>query len=242
VIRRLAAEIAAAAAGRGATRLIVGHGSGSYGHVAAADAGLTPGADARRRLAGIARTQRRAAELHRLVIAALDDAGARPFSLAPSSFLTARRGRVAAIFADPIFAALDLGLLPVVYGDVVIDTTRGAAILSTEDVFLGIAAEAQRRGMAVARAVWLGETAGVYAPDGATIPLLDRRGAAREARRVRGAAGIDVTGGMALRLATAARLAGLGIESLLVDGRVARGLRPALLGRAHGGTRVRAEG
>jgi isopentenyl phosphate kinase len=239
IILRLAREVAAAAGGRG-PRIVLGHGSGSFGHAAAAGAGLTRGADARRRIAGIARTQRRAAELHRIVIAALEDAGARPFSLAPSSFLTAREGRLASVFADPLFEALELGLLPVVYGDVVLDGTRGATIVSTEEVFLALAREAVRRRMTVARAIWLGETDGFLGADGATVTRLAAGATARAARRAVGASGTDVTGGIALRLRAAARLARSGIESILIDGRKAGALRQALSGRARSGTRVAA--
>jgi len=238
VIARIARELAAASRnGRGA-RLLIGHGSGSYGHAAAADGGLTPGTDARRRLAAIARTQRRAAELHRIVIAALEDAGARPFSFAPSSFLAAAGGRLVGRFVEPIFAALDRGLLPVVYGDIVLDAQRGAVIVPTEELFVLLAKEAARRGIPVARAVWLGETDGVSDREGGRIAHLTSAEAARTARRVNGASGIDVTGGMALRLRTAGALAAAGVASSIVDGRKAGSIAGAIAGTASGGTRV----
>jgi isopentenyl phosphate kinase len=241
VIERLAREIASARGSRG-PRIVLGHGSGSFGHVAAARAGLTRGADARTELGGIARTQRRAAELHRIVVGALDDAGARPFSLAPSSFLLARSGRVVKTFADPLFEALDLGLLPVVYGDVVLDGRFGATIVSTEEVFVALAREAAHRGVPVARAIWMGETDGLTGADGSTVARLGARAVARAARTVRGASGTDVTGGMALRLSAAARLARTGIESILIDGRKAGALGRALAGQLRSGTRVAASG
>ena len=139
------------------------------------------------------------------------------------------------IFADPLFRALDLGLVPVVYGDVVMDQARGASIVSTEALFIAIAEEAARRRIPVARALWLGETDGLHDTRGRTVALLSARGAARAARRVSGASGPDVTGGIALRLATVARLARLGIGSHLVDGRGKGATAAAIAGRhAHG--------
>ena len=237
-ILRLAEELAFAANRARGPRLLVGHGSGSYGHAAAAGGGLTPGADARRRVDAISGTQRRAAELHHLVVAALVNAGARPFSFAPSSFLCAASGRVRRPFVDPIFEALDLGLLPVVYGDVVLDRKHGAVIVSTEELFLLLAKEAARRRSPVARAVWLGETDGVRDDDGGTIAHLSAATALRTARRVTGASGVDVTGGMALRLRAAGTLALAGIASSIVDGRKAGALGAAITGRASGGTWV----
>lgn len=239
VIRRLAREISALARRPRAPRLVIGHGSGSFGHVAAREAGLSGGARGWPALAqGIAHTQHRAADLHAIVVAALDDAGARPFSLAPSSFMTCARGRVAKLFADPLFHALDLGLIPVVYGDVVLDRSRGAVVVSTEDVFLALAAEAAKRRVGIARAVWLGATDGLYAPDGGTVARLSASEASRRARDVAGAAGTDVTGGMALRLRACAAMARRKVPSLIVNGRVAGALAAAVNGRGRGGTRV----
>ena len=238
VLRRLAEAIARASERRGGPALIVGHGSGSFGHVAAVEEGFDGRSSARRRPQTVSRIQHRAGELHRLVIRALEAAGARPFSLAPSSFVRAKDGRVAELFDAPLLAALEQGLLPVVYGDIVLDATRGAVILSTEAVFLALADALARRRIAVARAVWLGVTDGVLDENGATIPRLTGAAASRRARRVRGAAGMDVTGGMALRLAATAALSARGIPSSILDGRSRGALSSAIRGRAHAGTAV----
>lgn len=237
-IRRLARELAAITRNPRAPRLIVGHGSGSFGHAAAATGGLTVGVDATRRLDAISRTQRRAADLHGIVIAALVDAGARPFSLSPSSFLFATNGKLTGRFADPLFAAVDLGLLPVVYGDVVLDRTRGATIVSTEAVFVAIVMESCRRKKPIARAVWLGETDGVADRNGQRIEQLAAGAALRSARAIKGASGVDVTGGMALRLRTAGILAKEGVSSAITDGRKPGAIAHAIAGRAAGGTVV----
>jgi isopentenyl phosphate kinase len=240
-IRRLAREIAALPKSGGAPRVVLGHGSGSFGHVAAVEGGLG-GSRGRKpaRAVGIAHTQHRAAELHTIVVDALDLAGAKPFSLAPSSFMTCSSGRVAKVFADPLFHALDLGLVPVVYGDVVLDRERGAVVLSTEEVFVALAREATRRGVPVARAVWLGETDGVFEDGGDTVGRLTAAGALKRSLRVAGAAGVDVTGGIALRLRSTAALARRSVPSFILDGRRPGSLAAAVAGRMNGGTRVEA--
>jgi len=238
-IRRLAREIAALPRSNGAPRVVLGHGSGSFGHVAAAEGGLG-GSGTRRspRAGGIAHTQHRAAELHAIVIEALDAAGAKPFSLAPSSFMTCSKGRVAKVFADPLFHALAAGLIPVVYGDVVLDRERGAIVVSTEEVFVALAREAVRRRVPVARAVWLGETDGVFEAGGRTVGRLTATGAMKRSLGVSGAAGIDVTGGMALRLRSTAALARRSVPSFILDGRRPGSLAAAVAGRMNGGTRI----
>src|SRR5436305_7194670 len=124
VIRRLAGEIARAAASS-PFRLIVGHGSGSFGHVAAARYRLAGGLVGPDQLPGVSFTQERAAALHRQVVTDLLAAGALPYSLAPSSMLVTAGGEPAEFLAKPLLLALEHGLLPVLYGDVVMDRDQG---------------------------------------------------------------------------------------------------------------------
>ncbi|HEV7515583.1 MAG TPA: isopentenyl phosphate kinase [Thermoanaerobaculia bacterium] len=245
VIRRLAEEIARAAAGSGSSgvsgaHLIVGHGSGSFGHVAAARYGIASGLSAADQLPGISLTQERAAALHWQVMAELLAAGALPFSLAPSSALVTVAGEPVAFGDEPLLLALERGLLPVLYGDVVLDRGQGVAICSTERLFTLLARRLPERGIAVRRALWLGETAGVWDEEGRTIPHLTRADVAAMAGMTGGtigaAAGTDVTGGMRHRVETALALADLGITSQILDGREPGLLERALAGEAVPGT------
>jgi isopentenyl phosphate kinase len=231
---------AVAASISGCTGLVVGHGSGSFGHVAARRYGLAGGVQHPDQLPGVSLTQERAAALHRQVTAALAAAGLHPFSLAPSSSMVAVGGQPTGFDPEPLLLALDLGLLPVVYGDIVLDRRQGVAICSTERLFEVLAAAVAERGVRVARVIWLGETDGVYDGGGRTLPSLgpddlDQLGAA-----LGGAAGSDVTGGMRLRVETALALAHRGIPSLIANGTTPGLLAAALRGEAVPGTEVRA--
>jgi isopentenyl phosphate kinase len=234
ILDRISREVAAAARTR---QILLGHGSGSFGHAAAVRHGLTRGPVPPSRVRGVAATQDRAARLHRKVIAALESAGAMPFSLAPSSFVTAREGRPVSLRAEPIELALEMGLLPVVFGDVVLDRSWGASICSTETVFLAVARRLLRSGRRIRRAVWLGATDGVYDGAGRTIPRIEPGGLRRIRGQLLDAEGIDITGGIRHRLRTAVTLARLGIPSTIIDGRTPGMLQRALSGRAVG-TRV----
>lgn len=239
VIRRLAAEVAEAGAGPGsiAGRLVIGHGSGSFGHVAAerhrVHEGLT-----RENRGGVSHVQQRAADLHRLVVRALLDAGAAPFSIAPSSALVTAGGRPAEAWIEPLVLALGGGLLPVVYGDVVMDRERGSAIASTETVFLALESALRERGVAVSRVLWAGATDGVLDDSGRRIPEIRADDDGGPPAAARGAAGTDVTGGMRHRVEAALRLARRGAPSLVFDATVPGRLAAALRGADAGGTRV----
>lgn len=237
VIRRLARELAEVLREPGAPRLVLGHGSGSFGHAAAARYGVHEGI-ARGGAEGVSRVQERAAALHRRVLDALLAEGAAPFSIAPSSCLVTAAGRPVRIEAEPVLLALRAGLLPVVYGDVVMDRERGAAIASTETVFLALAEELERRRVAVARALWAGVTDGVLTEAGERLAEV-RAGAEASALAAAGsAAGTDVTGGMRHRLEAALELARRGVPSLVFDATAPGRLGAALRAEEVPGTRV----
>jgi isopentenyl phosphate kinase len=228
VIARLAGEIAQAITGA-KTRfsLVVAHGSGSFGHVAARRHDVGRGPLSAEQLAGACATQERAAALHRIVAAALIESGVPAFSIAPSSCVVAAAGRPVEIAVEPLLLALRRGLVPVLYGDVVLDREWGASICSTERLFRLLARPLQGGDFKIRRAVWLGETDGLWDAAGRTVPRVTAASFAAAQEAIGAPAGTDVTGGMRHRLETALELAGQGIPSLL-----ANGLTPGLLALA----------
>ncbi len=242
VVRRLAAELHAITSLPG-IMVVLGHGSGSFGHAAAAEGDWSSADGDRPALDTVARTQDAAARLHREVIAALLEAGMTPFSLAPGSFMTSRGGRLDRIAAAPVLTALDAGLTPVTYGDVVLDGDRRARIVSTESVFLSIVPPLLAGGWKIRGAYWLGATDGVLDESGQPIREIRCENARQVLSTLRaGDAGEgvrDVTGGMRHRLETALELAGWGVSSWILDGR-SQGVLSGALGGATSGTRVRA--
>lgn len=234
-LERLAAEIRAV---RLTGRLVVGHGSGSFGHPTASRHGIQHGVRTPEQLEGVAATQVHAHRLHRLVAEALWKAGALPFSLAPSSMMTARAGEPGGLDVGPLVGALDLGLTPLTFGDVLMDREWGASICSTEQAFETIVEGLVSTGRTVDRVLWMGITDGVYDRSGEPVREIAAEDVSGLLEDLEGAAGQDVTGGIRLRLETAARLARRGIPSWILDGLEPGGLEAALAGRPVGGTRV----
>jgi isopentenyl phosphate kinase len=169
---------------------------------------------------------------------ALREAGLAPFSLAPSTSLVTDVGRPVAVSVEPVILALEWGLLPVVFGDVVLDRFRGCSICSTESVLVTVAERMARRRLTVERALWAGVTDGVLDARGRTIPEVVV-GTAEEALAAAGdAAGTDVTGGMLHRLESTLTLARRGTPSLVFDGTVPGAVEAALAGEPVGGTKI----
>jgi isopentenyl phosphate kinase len=139
VIRRLATEIAHAFDQRPDLRLLLGHGSGSFGHPPASRHKTHLGATSRAEWIGFAEVWAAAQRLNRLVIDSLIDAGLPAIAFPPSSSTISKDGIIIGMAYEPIQRTLDAGLLPVVYGDVAIDHQRGSTIVSTEKVFAHMA-------------------------------------------------------------------------------------------------------
>jgi isopentenyl phosphate kinase len=139
VIKRLAGEIGSAREQVDNLKLIIGHGAGSFGHVVAKKYGTREGVSSPKEWLGFADVWREAAALNRIIVDSLAEAGLPVISLPPSAAVIARDGQVKSWDLEPLQLALEAGLLPVVFGDVVFDNARGGTILSTEDLFSYIA-------------------------------------------------------------------------------------------------------
>lgn len=116
-------------------QLLIGHGSGSFGHIAAQKYGTRQGVSTPTQWQGFAQVWFDASTLNRLVIEALTEASIPAVSCPLSAAALARDGQLIEWEITPLQRALMAGLVPVVYGDVVFDIQRGGTIISTEESF-----------------------------------------------------------------------------------------------------------
>lgn len=236
-LARLAGEITAARIETPELRLILGHGSGSFGHVPAQKYGTLSGVKTDQDWHGFIEVWREASALNRLVMEALQAAGIPAIGFPPSACVTADDGRVAAWDLNPLRRALDAGLLPVVYGDTVFDRRRRGTILSTEDLFVYLTGKFRP-----GRWLLAGIEPGVWADYPACTRLVEeitpQRWQALSAS-IQGSAATDVTGGMASKVALSLQLAAQypPLEVQIFSGESPDEVRAALLG-ANSGTRI----
>lgn len=153
VMEHLALQIKTALQSQPDLRLVIGHGSGSFGHVPASEYrtrdGLPPKATplAHRERdetednywKGFSEVWYQASALNRFVMKALHKAELRAMSLSPASSVIASNGHVSVWETTPLRMALSASIVPVIHGDVVFDEVRGGTILSTEDLFAHLA-------------------------------------------------------------------------------------------------------
>ena len=233
-LAELAGEIHSALARNGDLRLVLGHGSGSFGHHAAKKYGTRGGVKTREQWLGFAEVRLRAAELNRHVMEALLTAGIPAVSFPPSSTLVTKNGIVIEFNLAAIRKALEAHILPVVYGDVVFDEARGGTILSTEEVFVSLARE-----LSPARILLAGLEAGVWEDFPARKRLVNEINSEVHERMRAGIGGsisADVTGGMASKVETMLNLSGEipGLTAQIFSGEIRGNIAQALRGKAVG--------
>ncbi len=202
VIQRLAKEIAAFRTEQPRELLLLGHGSGSFGHMAAAKHQIHRGITEREDWRGFAEVWAAARQLHNLVLDALLTVDLSVVSFPPSASAVCEDGELIELAVSPLRRVMEAGLLPIVYGDVAVDRIRGAAIVSTEAVFARLARELRPDRLLLA-----GTESGVYEDYPArerVIPVLSA-GDLGEVQ-LAGAEDTDVTGGMRDKVFRTARL------------------------------------
>jgi isopentenyl phosphate kinase len=191
ILARVVGEIAMARKENPELRLVVGHGGGSFGHVAAAKYGTRQGVESAAQWLGFAEVHAAMARLNRLVTEALLEAGIPALSLQPSASALCENGRIIQIEAAPVLAALDAGLIPVIYGDVAFDSEIGGTIISTEEVMMALADDLQPSWLLLA-----GEVPGVLDLQGEVIGEITAVTFDTVKPALGGSRGTDVTGGM----------------------------------------------
>ena len=193
-IAEIASEIAEARRTHPELSLLLGHGSGSFGHTAGRKYGTRQGVRTAEEWSGFAEVWYQASELNRHVMSALTSAGIAAVALAPVASVIARDGKVTRWDLEPLLRALQGGILPVIYGDVVFDEVRGGTILSTEDLFGHLA-----RKLTPNRILLAGLEQGVWADFPARKVIVGKitpESFTNIKKRVGAGLGEDVTGGM----------------------------------------------
>ena len=190
----LVAQIQAARGINPNIRLLLGHGSGSFGHVEASKYGTRQGVWDAQDWQGFNEVWYAASALNRLVMDAFHGSGLQVMTFPPSASVIARDGQVATWELSPLKSALDAGIIPVVYGDAIFDMTWGGTILSTEDLFSYLAGFLHPQRILLAgleTGVWEDFPRASKLIHEITPQDLDKR-----IQSLGGSAGTDVTGGM----------------------------------------------
>lgn len=235
VVERLAQELAAPG-----HELVIVHGAGSFGHPIAQEHYLDRGVSGAKAASAAATVHRQVRELDLHLLEALGQAGLAPVSLAPFGQLGASDGAPGAWNMVPVHRCLGLGFTPVTFGDVVLDTHRGATVVSGDQLMVELA-----RFLDPDQVIFVLDEDGVHdkpPADGGNLQVtIDEGDLGDIAARSGPGKGPDVTGGMAGKLAATGKILRYVDEVAFVNG-LREGRLEAALGGSVQGTLVLAAG
>ncbi len=227
-------------ASQGDKQLIVGHGAGSFAHVPAKKYQTHKGIINDLSYRGIAEVADTAAQLNRIVMAKLLEKQINAVTINPLSIITTTNHQLKSLCLDSLEQLLRLNLVPVLYGDQILDTEIGCTVYSTEKILGYLAIALKNKGYQIERIIHCGQTNGVYDADSKTIPLINTKNFGEIKNHLSGSGGIDVTGGMLHKVEETLALAQKGIPGLIIDGIENGSLSRAVNGEEVFGTRVEA--
>jgi isopentenyl phosphate kinase len=142
-IRRIAREIAEFRHQHPEMALLIGHGSGSFGHAVASQHQTQKGGAGQPYWEGFADVWQAARELNQILIEICHQAGLPIISFPPSAGTISRDQELVSWDLQPMKLALSHNLIPIVQGDVIFDSTIGGTIFSTEKIFQYLCSQLQ---------------------------------------------------------------------------------------------------
>lgn len=226
IVAQIAQDIAYALTQRPNLQLVVGHGSGSFGHFAARRHDTINGVHTREQWRGFVEVAHAAATLNHLVANVMQTASIPVWRIQPSASIICQDGVVQEMALSPISKALSHGIVPLVYGDVALDRVRGGTIASTEAIFTYLVQQ-----LPVTQVLLLGEVDGVYDQSGAVIDEITPHNLSQYQDVIGGSAGTDVTGGMLTKVSDMVALAQAkaGLQVRIINGTTPAILREVLI-------------
>src|SRR3989304_4677383 len=198
--------------------IITGNGSGSFGHTVASKYNTQDGIINKKSIIGLSLVSDAAVQINRIVIDELIKVGLPVVSFSPSSFLHTSGKKLKSSYIKPIIRALGIGIIPVIYGDIIFDEKKGCCIYSGEKTLIILAAKLKPLYKKV-RIIYCGDTRGVYDADGKTISIIDSKLFIKLKKQIGGSRSIDVTGGMLHKVSESLKIANkYGMQTTILNG------------------------
>jgi isopentenyl phosphate kinase len=138
ILKQIATEIAQAYSNMNFS-LLIGHGSGSFGHIPAKQFNTRQGVRTLEEWRGFVEVWKEARKLNQIVVETFQEAGLPIMAFPPSAVVIPENGNIIDWDISAIKMALSKNIIPLIQGDVVFDRSLGGTILSTEELFLYLA-------------------------------------------------------------------------------------------------------
>jgi len=226
-------------------KLIVVHGAGSFGHPYAREYAIgnkiNSSEELVRKRQGFSKIQNSVNNLNQLVCQHLLEQKIPAVSIQPSSFIQTRNKRIIKADLDLISKYLDIGFVPVLYGDVVLDEDDKIkmAVLSGDQIVKYLAENLRPE-----KVVLGSDVNGIYNKDPKKYPdasLMKVVTSHEDLESADSTQTVDVTGGMGGKLGELLELAKIGIESEIINAGHDNNVKRSLNGEKGIGTLIKNE-
>ncbi|MEA1994270.1 MAG: isopentenyl phosphate kinase [Euryarchaeota archaeon] len=209
--------------------VILVHGGGSFGHFPAREYNLANGYRSPDQIKGFSKTKEKMEILNNIFIDILNKK-VNAVPIQSSACIITKNKEISTFFSDPIKKAVDLGMIPVLYGDTVFDKKIGFCILSGDRIIYELS-----RVFSPEKVIFGTDVDGIYSknpkefPEAELIKELSLREFSAEIADTN-----DVTGGMKGKLREIRRIVDQGIEvdiiNITEEGRITASLHNECIG------------
>ncbi len=177
-------------------------------------------------------------KLNTIITKTLNEEGILTIAIAPNNFLITSNNEIKEINTKVLSRYVEMDIIPVLYGDPVLDHMKGFTILSGDQLAVVLAKKLRAK-----RIVFGADVDGVFTSD----PKIDKDSKLikvlnvndfEEKISVKGALSTDVTGGMLSKIREASEAVKAGIEVILVNANKEKRVEKALTGKDVKGTKL----
>ncbi len=140
--------------------LVLVQGVGSYGHPPVLEHKIHKGYLGPQQLLPLSKTQAKVAELRTIVVKNLQNAGIPVCLMYPSSMITSDKMKMTRYFFEPLKGFLSVGMVPLLGGDVLIDSVMGWSVGSGDSLTVLISGE-----LGAKKLIFASDVAGIFDGD-----------------------------------------------------------------------------
>jgi len=168
-------------------KIILVNGAGSFGHPLAKKYNLKN----QFCIDGTIETHNSVRKLNQIIVNALIENGVKAISVDPMSCIVCQGGRIESMQVDTIKEMIKNGFVPVLFGDMVMDTQKGACILSGDQIMTYLAKKLETSILGFGSI-----ENGVYDENKRIIPKIDKENFKEIKKQIGESKFTDSTGGM----------------------------------------------
>jgi isopentenyl phosphate kinase len=189
---------------------VLGNGAGSYGHYYAKKYATATAAET---AFSVAITHNSVLELNKILVDELLCQNIPAMSFAASNMLVADKNLV---HIEPLLVAVGKNILPIVYGDVVLNESNHSVIFSTETIFKHIINTLPKEKYIIDKIIYVTQVDGVLDDKQKIIPAITKKNIHKIKSFITTVEGYDVTGGMLHKIEESLLMAERNIETYIV--------------------------